>query len=90
VSRCENCGDGDCEAGWGRKETIACRDREIANLRAELAAKDYRGALGLVRVVREAGGIVHYRALGPRQQLPKGNFLTLYRSCQPLEAEESE
>ncbi len=60
-----------------------------ASLRAELAPRDYRGALGLVRVVRDADSIVHYRALGPRQQLPKGNFLTLYRSCGPLDVEEA-
>lgn len=50
----------------------------------------HRGALGIVDVVHESGGWVHYRAVGAKQRLPSGNFRSLYRECEPLVAEEPE
>jgi hypothetical protein len=40
MSTCEHCKSDACEAGWGRKETIECRDRELALLRQKLAASE--------------------------------------------------
>ncbi len=68
--------------------TVEALER-LAQLVADAEGANYRGSLGTVRVIHEAGDVVHYRALGPRQQMPRGNFLTLYRRCEPLEAEES-
>jgi hypothetical protein len=36
MSTCARCGEDDCEAEWGRKEALECRDRELANLRSLL------------------------------------------------------
>ncbi len=36
MTTCARCGADDCDAEWGRKETLACRDRELANMRSLL------------------------------------------------------